>query len=212
MAQATFSCCCAAIHLEGGRAKRGKKVSGGHFFSPWESPRSSERIPQGCGRSSGIAEGDSNASNPTRRGRVGGEGSTEPNLYFRPFPGENANESPTGHQVKTPTPKGVGVFICTSGRRGLEYSNPTRRWRVGGSYKHCRGGASPRPPKNAVFRIFRRKISVFSPCGQVKQADAKLHFSVPLHRACFCILVSNQWMVYNESIPKERKTRKEKTL
>ena len=73
-------------------------MSGGHFFSPWESPRSSERIPQGCGRSSGIADGDSNASNPTRRGRVGGEGSTEPNLCFRPFSGENANESPTGHQ------------------------------------------------------------------------------------------------------------------
>ena len=107
MAQATLSCCCAAIHLEGDRAKRGKKVSGGHFFSPWESPRSSERIPQGCGRSSGIAEGDSNASNPTRRGRVGGEGSTEPNLYFRPFPGENANESLTGHQAKNSFSVGV---------------------------------------------------------------------------------------------------------
>ena len=25
----------------------GKKVSGGHFFSPWENPSVSERIPQG---------------------------------------------------------------------------------------------------------------------------------------------------------------------
>ena len=32
-----------------GRAKRGKKVSGGHFFSPWESPSASRRIRYGCG-------------------------------------------------------------------------------------------------------------------------------------------------------------------
>ena len=32
-----------------GRAKRGKKVSGGHFFSPWESPLISGRIRYGCG-------------------------------------------------------------------------------------------------------------------------------------------------------------------
>ena len=38
-------------------------------------------------------------SNPTRRGRVGGEGLTEPYRYVRPFPGEHANESLTGHQV-----------------------------------------------------------------------------------------------------------------
>ena len=39
-----------------GRAKRGKKVSGGHFFSPWESPLISGRIRYGCGRKSSIAE------------------------------------------------------------------------------------------------------------------------------------------------------------
>ena len=33
-----------------GRAKRGKKVSGGHFFSPWESPLGPGRIRYGCGR------------------------------------------------------------------------------------------------------------------------------------------------------------------
>ena len=32
-----------------GRAKRGKKVSGGHFFSPWESPLILGRIRYGCG-------------------------------------------------------------------------------------------------------------------------------------------------------------------
>ena len=32
-----------------GRAKRGKKVSGGHFFSPWESPLIWGRIRYGCG-------------------------------------------------------------------------------------------------------------------------------------------------------------------
>ena len=115
---------------KGDRAKRGKKVSGGHFFSPWESPRSSERIPQGCGRSSGIAGGDSNASNPTRRGRVGG------------------------------------------------------------SYKHCRGGRLIIAPTYGFMKV----------CAS------------SLGEKLFCILVSNQWMVYNEIISKERKTRKEKTL
>ena len=37
-----------------GRAKRGKKVSGGHFFSPWESPLISGRIRYGCGPKSSI--------------------------------------------------------------------------------------------------------------------------------------------------------------
>jgi len=33
---------------EGGRGKRGKKVSGGHFFSPGESPSKSNNIQKGC--------------------------------------------------------------------------------------------------------------------------------------------------------------------
>ena len=41
------------LYVEGtrkdGRATRGKKVSGGHFFSPWESPSASRRIRYGCG-------------------------------------------------------------------------------------------------------------------------------------------------------------------
>ena len=39
---------------KGGRAKRGKKVSGGHFFSPWESPLICRRIRYGCGCESNI--------------------------------------------------------------------------------------------------------------------------------------------------------------
>ena len=30
-------------------AERGKKVSGGHFFSPWENPLLHRRTPCGCG-------------------------------------------------------------------------------------------------------------------------------------------------------------------
>ena len=45
MAQATLSCCCAAIHLEAGPAQRGEKQSGGHFFRPWEIPSVSECDP-----------------------------------------------------------------------------------------------------------------------------------------------------------------------
>ena len=41
-----------------------------------------------------------NNLNASVRGTLAGEGLTEPNLYFRPFRGENANESPTGHQKK----------------------------------------------------------------------------------------------------------------
>ena len=40
---------------------------------------------------------------------VTGEGLTEPNLYFRPFPGENANESLASHQ-KAGTPTGFLLF------------------------------------------------------------------------------------------------------
>jgi len=29
--------------------RSGKKVSGGHFFSPWENPYPHERAPYGCG-------------------------------------------------------------------------------------------------------------------------------------------------------------------
>ena len=36
---------------------------------------------------------DSEIQNLTRRGRVSGDGSTEPHLCFRPYPDENANES-----------------------------------------------------------------------------------------------------------------------
>ena len=39
---------------KGGRAKRGKKLSGGHFFSPWESPLICRRIRYGCGCESNI--------------------------------------------------------------------------------------------------------------------------------------------------------------
>ena len=41
---------------------------------------------------------DSKIQNLTRRGRVSGDGSTEPHLCFRPFPGENANESLPAYQ------------------------------------------------------------------------------------------------------------------
>ena len=30
--------------------RSGKKVSGGHFFRPWENPCASGRIPEGCGQ------------------------------------------------------------------------------------------------------------------------------------------------------------------
>ena len=54
MAQATLSCCCAAIHLEAGPAQRGEKQSGGLFFRPWEIPRIPERSPQDCETESGF--------------------------------------------------------------------------------------------------------------------------------------------------------------
>jgi hypothetical protein len=54
-------------------------------------------------------------SNPTRRGRVGGEGSTEPNLYFRPFPGENANKSLSLWQMQKSAPSGVGFLFLLGG-------------------------------------------------------------------------------------------------
>ena len=41
---------CEGRTRKGGRAKRGKKVSGGHFFSPWESPRKSNDGSQRTGR------------------------------------------------------------------------------------------------------------------------------------------------------------------
>ena len=41
---------------------------------------------------------DSKIQNLTRRGRVSGDGSTEPHLCFRPFPDENANESLPAYQ------------------------------------------------------------------------------------------------------------------
>ena len=34
------------------RQRRGEKVSGGHFFRPWEIPLAAGRIPEGCGRKS----------------------------------------------------------------------------------------------------------------------------------------------------------------
>jgi hypothetical protein len=37
---------------EGGLAQQGKKVSGGHFFSPGENPLIAGRSPCGCGRRS----------------------------------------------------------------------------------------------------------------------------------------------------------------
>ena len=44
---------------EGGLAKRGKKVSGGHFFSPGENPLVCGRTPWGCGRRSNFPQSPS---------------------------------------------------------------------------------------------------------------------------------------------------------
>ena len=105
------------------------------------------------------------------------------------------------------------------------------------------GASIARPLKNEVFRIIRRKITRFSPCGdrfcfsktcgRPMVAPTRVFYlyewaelrncrggfkcfhptrPTPLAWTYFCILVSNRWMVYNESIPKERKTRKEKLL
>ena len=43
-----------------------------------------------------------------------GEGWTEPNLYFFPFPGKNANESLASHQ-ETADLIGVCCFLMVSG-------------------------------------------------------------------------------------------------
>ena len=48
-----------------------------------------------------LVEGGFENPNATRTS-VAGEGSTEPLLNFRPFPGENANESPHSDQLKSP--------------------------------------------------------------------------------------------------------------
>ena len=48
---------------------------------------------------------DSKIQNLTRRGRVSGDGSTEPHLCFRPFPDENANKP--SHSAINVTQKAV---------------------------------------------------------------------------------------------------------
>ena len=81
------------------RHSRGEKVSGGHFFRPWEIPLASGRIPEGCGRKSAYCKLCKNRKTAPAQQHPVGDGALD-------VPFENVSNSPKAEYSRKVLPLG----------------------------------------------------------------------------------------------------------